>query len=207
MASTTSSICLAFAALAALPALTAGAARAADTETIVLVRHGEKPANGLGQLSCKGLNRALALPAVIAAKFGAPDAVFAPDPSEQKKDGGDDYDYVRPLATIEPAAIAFGLPINADFGLNHTKKLRMALDDPKYRRALVVVAWEHNLIPKIADKLIVHNGGEAGVAPKWNGDDYDGMYVVRVTRDGDKSAATFERVTEGLDGQPAACPK
>ena len=28
-------------------------------ETIVMLRHGEKPAGGLGQLSCKGLNRAL----------------------------------------------------------------------------------------------------------------------------------------------------
>ena len=35
------------------------------TETIVFVRHGEKPANGLGQLDCQGFNRALALPAVI----------------------------------------------------------------------------------------------------------------------------------------------
>jgi hypothetical protein len=35
-------------------------------ETIVLVRHGEKPDKGLGQLDCQGLNRALALPPVIA---------------------------------------------------------------------------------------------------------------------------------------------
>jgi hypothetical protein len=29
------------------------------------VRHGEKPPHGLGQLDCRGLNRALALPALI----------------------------------------------------------------------------------------------------------------------------------------------
>ena len=34
-------------------------------ETIVFVRHGEKPEAGLGQLNCQGLNRALALPSVI----------------------------------------------------------------------------------------------------------------------------------------------
>ena len=56
----------------AVPAL------AARVETIVFVRHGEKPEAGLGQLSCQGLNRALALPAVIRAKFGRPDAIFAP---------------------------------------------------------------------------------------------------------------------------------
>ncbi len=33
-------------------------------ETLVFVRHGEKPAQGYGQLNCQGLNRALALPAV-----------------------------------------------------------------------------------------------------------------------------------------------
>src|SRR5271163_3917319 len=88
------------------------------TETIVLVRHGEKPALGLGQLDCQGLNRALALPAVIARDFGKPVAIFAPDPAEKKDDLGLPYDYVRPLATIEPTAIAFGMPIDADIGVS-----------------------------------------------------------------------------------------
>ena len=79
----------------------------------VLVRHGEKPDKGLGQLDCQGLNRALALPPVIAKTFGRPSAIFAPDPSRQKQDDGVSYDYVRPLATIEPTAIFFGLPVNA----------------------------------------------------------------------------------------------
>ena len=82
-------------------------------ETIVLVRHGEKPDKGLGQLDCQGLNRALALPPVIAKTFGRPSAIFAPDPSRQKQDDGVSYDYVRPPATIEPTAIFFGLPVNA----------------------------------------------------------------------------------------------
>ena len=82
-------------------------------ETIVLVRHGEKPDKGLGQLDCQGLNRALALTPVIAKTFGRPSAIFAPDPSRQKQDDGASYDYVRPLATIEPTAIFFRLPVNA----------------------------------------------------------------------------------------------
>jgi hypothetical protein len=41
------------------------------TETIVLIRQGEKPALGLGQLNCQGLNRALALPVVIGREFAA----------------------------------------------------------------------------------------------------------------------------------------
>jgi hypothetical protein len=35
-------------------------------ETIVFVRHGEKPQDGFGQLNCQGLNRALALASGIA---------------------------------------------------------------------------------------------------------------------------------------------
>ena len=115
-------------------------------ETIVLVRHGEKPDKGLGQLDCQGLNRALALPPVIAKTFGRPSAVFAPDPSQQREDYGVSYDYVRPLATIEPTAIFFGLPVNASFGVSNTDGLRAALEQPLYRNAVVIVAWEHRLI-------------------------------------------------------------
>jgi hypothetical protein len=35
-----------------------------DVETIVLLRHGEKPEGGLGQLNCQGLNRALVAPVI-----------------------------------------------------------------------------------------------------------------------------------------------
>src|SRR4029079_15401370 len=43
--------------------LTAASARA--DETIVFLRHGEKPAAGLGQLTLQGLNRALEVPLVF----------------------------------------------------------------------------------------------------------------------------------------------
>ena len=65
-------------------------------ETVVFIRHGEKPDKGLGQLNCQGLNRALALPPVIAKLFGRPDVIFAPSPSAVKMDDGVPYAYVRP---------------------------------------------------------------------------------------------------------------
>jgi hypothetical protein len=82
-----------------------------------VLRHGEKPALGLGQLNCQGLNRALSVAAVIGKQFERPDAIFAPDPAQSKEDQGHPYNYVRPLATIEPTAIAFGLPIDASIGV------------------------------------------------------------------------------------------
>jgi len=79
-----------------------------NVETIVCIRHGEKPHGGLGQLTIRGLNRSLALPEVLLQKYGTPQFIFAPNPSE-KVDGAR-YFYIRPIATIEPTAIRCGLP-------------------------------------------------------------------------------------------------
>ena len=176
------------------------------TQTIVLVRHGEKPASGLGQLSCRGLNRALALTEVLRHAFGRPDAMFAPDPAVQKRDGDEAYDYVRPLATIEPAAIAFGLPVDASFGLTDVAGLSHALDATRLNRAVVVVAWEHTELVAIARLLLAEHGGQQADVPGWDRQDFDGMYVVRIRREGDRTSSTFERRAEGLNGLSQACP-
>jgi len=176
------------------------------TETIVLVRHGEKPADGLGQLNCQGLNRALALPAVIGKLFGRPDAVFAPDPAQSKEDYGHLYNYVRPLATIEPTAIAFGLPVDASTGVADLDSLRYKLASPVYRNALVVVAWEHAAIPKLARLLVADHGGDPTIVPDWQADDFDSIYVVKLTQTEAGTTVTFDQRHEGLDGQPTVCP-
>src|SRR5262245_11611330 len=64
----------------------AAAVPAHADETIVFMRHGEKPSGGLGQLTCQGLNRALALPSVLIGKFGRPDFVYAPNPNVKMND-------------------------------------------------------------------------------------------------------------------------
>src|SRR6266852_9558725 len=58
-----------------------------NVETIVFLRHGEKPPGGLGQLTCEGLNRALALPPILISKFGRAEYVFAPDPEGKVSEG------------------------------------------------------------------------------------------------------------------------
>ena len=117
----------------------------ASEETVALLRHGEKPVNGLGQLSCQGLNRALALPPVIGNMFGHPDAIFAPNPSDQKADHGEPYDYVRPLATIEPTAIFFGLP----------RDIELIIDENTFALSL---ARSVELLPLSTRALVVPNG-------------------------------------------------
>lgn len=191
--------------ISALPTATM-ATEVATTETIVLLRHGEKPALGLGQLTCQGLNRAIALPAVIAKKFGKPDAIFAPDPAQAISENGQFY-YVRPLATVEPTAIAFGLPVDASIGVFNLDALRQKLEFPPYWNALILVVWEGNSIPRLARLLVADHGGNPGVIPDWKGnDDFDSMYVVRITRGPQGTTVAFDRTQEGLDGQPTTCP-
>jgi hypothetical protein len=199
------SMCLGLAVLAA--AISAAELKAEPlTETLVFIRHGEKPQAGLGQLSCQGLNRALALPAVIKAGFGKPDAIFAPDPSIRKEDGGTSYDYIRPLATVEPTAIAFGLPVDTSFGYEDIAGLQAALGKPEYRKATVLIAWEHKQITALSRQILGANGGDADQVPKWKGNDFDSISVIRIVRDGDRTTASFERRKEMLDGQSDTCP-
>jgi len=176
------------------------------TQTIVIIRHGEKPAAGLGQLSCQGLNRALALPSVLRKAFGTPAAIFAPNPSEQKHDNGTLYDYVRPLATIEPTAIAFGLPIHSAIGQARIDDLRRQLNAPALRDGTVLVAWEHTMGANLARALMKQHGGNPDQVPEWKSADFDSIYTVKIKRSGSTSSASFELAHQGLDGQPTTCP-
>jgi hypothetical protein len=182
-----------------------------DVETIVMVRHGEKPVAGLGQLSCRGLNRALALPRLIEGRYGKPDAILAPNPARQKSDVGVSYDYVRPLATIEPTAIYFGLPVSASLGYAETDALRGKLLSPAFRHSLVVVAWEHRMIEQLAREVVTDAGGDPASVPRWNSPDYDSIYVLRVTRSqgagqGAQMSVSFSVAHQGLNDLPTTCP-
>jgi hypothetical protein len=153
-------------------------------ETIVFMRHGEKPDDGLGQLNCQGLQRSLALPAVLSKNFARPSAIFAPNPSELKQDGGQPYNYIRPLATIEPTAIALGMPVDTRFGLSDTAGLEAALTAPALRNATVFVAWEHTVAVQVAKDLLRARGADASVVPHWDGHDFDSLYIVTLADDG-----------------------
>jgi hypothetical protein len=198
------------AAAGALLALTLGlgaATPAAAVETIIFVRHGEKPSAGLGQLSCRGLNRALALPRVIAASFARPDAIFAPNPADRKLDHGIPYDYIRPLATIEPTAVALGMPVDTRFGVNGLNGLVKSLTRKDYRDATVLVAWEHHQIVTLARRLLARHGGDEASVPAWAQDDFDSIYVVTIDKSGPGAKSSIKVSHEGLNGLADACPQ
>ena len=175
-------------------------------ETIVCIRHGEKPLLGLGQLTCKGLNRALALPQVLLAKFGRPSFIFAPDPNQVANDPGGQFCYVRPLATIEPAAIEYGLPVNTRFGFRDIAGLQQELTKPAYGSSTIFVAWEHIYLDDFVKSLVKSFGGDISHITGWPGNDYDSIFIVRITHGKAKTTATFSRDAEGLNNMGSDCP-
>lgn len=168
-------------------------------ETIVCIRHGEKPRGGLGQLTIRGLNRSLALPKVLLGKYGKPQFVFAPNPTEMV-DGTPGYYYVRPLATIEPTAIQCGLPVNTKFGYTEIKDLENELTKTNYQSATVFVAWEHGWLDRFAKNFVQDNGEDPKNVPVWKGDEYDMIFVFKLTSENGKRRFSFSVDHEGLNG-------
>jgi hypothetical protein len=178
-------------------------------ETIVCIRHGEKPKGGLGQLTCRGLNRALALPKVLMGKYGSPQFVFAPN-TTQKVDGktvdAGAYNYVRPLMTIEPTAIRCGLPVNTQFGFREIKGLEDELAKEPYKSATIFVAWEHTLLDDFVREMVGKYGGDPKQVPPWPGKDYDTIFLLKVTRGKGKESIAFTIDHENLDNLSDDCP-
>jgi hypothetical protein len=188
--------------------LLSGAELLAAQETIVAIRHGEKPPGGLGQLTCKGLNRALALPKVLVPRFGKPDAIYAPNPSVQVSDrSSTEYSYVRPLITIEPTAISLTMPVNAQIGFADIAKLQSELTSPANANALIFVAWEHSMLNQFAQQMLRSYGDDPSAVPDWPNDDYDRIYIFKIVQGSDKPKLSFSVEHEGLNGSLSdACP-
>lgn len=188
-----------------LVAATGGSLRA--EQTIVFFRHGEKPSGGLGQLTCQGLNRALALPDVLLDKFGTPDYLYAPNPAVKMSDPAGSFFYVRPLATIEPVAIRAGKSVNTGYGYNDISGLRNVLVKSSKANDTLFVAWEHAYLVKVVQSIMNAYGGGVTV-PAWTTGDYDSLYIVRLNyRSNGSIDAQFERDRQGLNGLPTTCPR
>lgn len=182
------------------PALTP----APGATTFVFIRHAEVPVAGLGQLSCRGLNRAIALVQRLPRRVGPPQAVFAPSPAVQKMESGQAYSYVRPLATVTPLAVQYGLPVQAQIGYDDAKGLANALDAADLRGRTVVIAWDHRTLPEAVRLILDRHQGPSASVPAWRGSDFDSIYVVRVPAN--KGPAAFIQMSQELDRLPQTCP-
>jgi len=131
---------------------------------IILMRHAEKPDNG-DNLNCQGLNRSLALPAVLFKKFGKPGNVYIPAIAT-----GSVTKHVRMLQTISPFVIKYGLSVNSAFDVNDAKGIANALIR---ENGTVIVVWEHQALVPILSYL----GGDIKKL-KWPPDDFDTIWIV-----------------------------
>lgn len=175
------------------------------TETLVFMRHGEKPPGGYGQLTCQGLQRALALPPVLTSRYGNAQYVFAPDPAVMIPDSAGSFYYVRPLATIEPTAVRLGLPVNVQYGYTDIKGLQSTLVGTAYANSTIYVAWEHLYLQQLVQNLMNAYGGGVTV-PAWPSTDYDSLYIVRLRYANGTITAQFTHDYEGLNNLSTACP-
>ena len=141
---------------------------ATHVETIVGIRHGELPPGALGQLSCRGLNRAMALPKLLTGRYGTPNFLFAPNPAMK---GHTPYSYVRPLMTIEPTAIWLAMPVNTQIGDVDIPLLQLVLTNRAYEDSLIFSAWEHGFLDQLARNLVKAYGGDPSTGPGWPAND------------------------------------
>lgn len=178
-------------------------------QTLVFLRHAEKPAEGLGQLNCQGLNRALALPALLPERFGAPDYVFAANPDRRVEEGPNDeaFNYLRPLLTIAPTAIAHGLPINTEFNANDVEDIVEELTDSQYRNSTIYTAWSRGYVSEIMNELLDEvDADESLNVDRWHREDFDSVYVIRLHWKNGIAKATVEAQAQGLNETTSECP-
>ncbi|MGZ0716802.1 histidine phosphatase family protein [Pseudomonas palleroniana] len=178
-------------------------------QTLVFLRHGEKPAGGLGQLNCQGLNRAMNLASVLPEKFGKANYVFASNPTRNVEEGEHDnsYSYIRPLMTIGPSAIKLGLPVNIKFSANDTSALADELVEDKYHNSIIYTAWSHGYLPELINKVASEAvGSKYTIAHDWSSNDYDTLFVLTLTWHNGKASLLSRNYQQGLNNGQQTCP-
>ncbi|OLF54429.1 histidine phosphatase family protein [Pseudomonas chlororaphis] len=179
------------------------------TQTLVFLRHAEKPAGGLGQLNCQGLNRAIDLASLLPEKFGKANYVFAANPTRNVEEGELDnsYSYIRPLMTISPSAIKLGLPVNIEFSANDTSELADELLHDRYHNSTIYTAWSHGYLPELINKVAREAVGEKRtITDDWASNDFDSLYVLTLTWHNGKATLDSRSYKQGLDNGEENCP-
>ena len=153
---------------------------------VMLIRHAEKP---LGDgpphgVTVDGTLDPESLTPRGWQRAGALIGLFAPDPSESHSPRlptpthlfasqiGPNRSSARPRETLEPLGERLGLAVDGRFlkeGLTELVQAIEAID------GVVLVAWEHHLIPALTTMLM---GGASQVPQVWPDDRYDVVWVV-----------------------------
>ena len=154
---------------------------------VILIRHAEKPLEG-NELTIEGQKRAAALatyftkaPEVL--RFGPPAALYAMRPAREDSS-------VRPIQTLTPLASVLNLKINTDYSNDqYLEMVRAIKNNPAYLGKMVLICWEHHVIPEIARAF-----GAAQAPKKWHGHVFDRVWILTFNPKG----VAFEDIPELL---------
>lgn len=150
-------------------------------QQVILLRHGEKPAQG-DSLSPAGFSRAEALINYFASppfQMQTPVALFAQRSNKSHMS-------TRPVQTIGPLANSLELPLYTSYSSQKYKK--MVSDISKnYASGLVIICWSHDDLQDIAVKFGVKN------APVWPSEAYDWVWVINFDAKGGASMQEYHQ--------------
>lgn len=171
-------------------------------ETLYLVRHAEAHPSGYwsdNNYVGAGQWRALVLPDALLGK-ASPDQVWSIDPAQSSVGtvspaGVSQWSEVAPALTVQPFAIANGLPYNLVSGITATASNAPGLISSffftggTFNGHNLLAGWTYTQNPQIINALInsyfPHGGAPA--APAWAATDYDSMWVVTLDGSGNLS--------------------
>ena len=178
--------------------------RVREATKIMLIRHAEKPGNSCPphgvtfegerekeSLTVRGWQRAGALAAFFAPAnncfqdpaLARPQVLYASTPT--KRNGSR-----RPVETITPLAERLAIKVNTNFSKFESEEM---LDEAFLCSGVVLVCWQHELIPKIANRIL----GDKTTAPQaWPEDRFDMVWVF--DRDPSNGRYNFKQVPQNL---------
>lgn len=139
-------------------------------QTVILIRHAEKPKKQADHLSSKGRQRALVLHKMFEKggslrKWGIPNVFVAAQyiAGETSK---------RSIETLQPFADQVGSDIVQNFPREEVKRIaNWILNDPRTNGAVVLVAWPHSELDKIARRLGIET-------EEWSDDVFNRAWVI-----------------------------
>ncbi len=144
---------------------------------IMVIRHAEKP-NGEPGVMPDGTENAEALTAAgwkraeaLVGLFDPLDGRFAPHLSRPERLLASGSDSLRPRQTIAPLGEALQLPVDTTFLKGQEDRL---VASAKSAARDVLIAWQHEAIPKIASLIL---GSSAGIPAPWPGHRFDLVWV------------------------------
>lgn len=191
-------------------------------ETVYLVRHAEAHPQGYWSDSNyvgAGQWRALYLPTALHGRID-PDQVWSEDPAQSiqgavSASGASHWSNVAPALTVQPFAIANGLPYRLATAIdeNATNPAQLTSDfffsGGQFSNHKLLLGWTYTQNPLIVDALLssYFPGGGAPSAPVWSPSDYDSFWVISIDGAGNLTA-DFSQY-EGIESSalPAAAPQ